>query len=92
MDKLLTLKDVAKILEIPESTVKIWSSQRKFPVIKLGRLIRVLPDDLAEWIGRNRETSKEERSFRGEQKISSRKRSFDFNKYVSNTKKAEKTV
>jgi excisionase family DNA binding protein len=55
MEKLLTLKEVAKILGISETTAKIWASRRVFPVVKVGRLIRISPCALQEWVTRNTE-------------------------------------
>lgn len=62
MEKLLTLEEVAEILGISESTAKIWASRRMFPVVKVGRLIRISPLALHEWIERNTEKSKEDMS------------------------------
>ena len=55
IEKLLTLEEVAEILGISESTAKIWASRRMFPVVKVGRLIRISPYALQEWIERNTE-------------------------------------
>lgn len=55
MDKLLTVKEVAEILGISRSTAKIWASKRKLPVVKVGRLLRVRPEALEEYIKRNSE-------------------------------------
>ena len=59
MDTLLTVKEVAAILNISPTTAKIWASQRRFPVVKVGRLVRVTPDALEAWI---RENTTHERS------------------------------
>ena len=53
MDKLLTLAEVAQILGISPTTAKIWASKRKFPVVKVGRLVRVAPQALGAWIREN---------------------------------------
>jgi excisionase family DNA binding protein len=50
MDTLLTVNEVAEILGISPTTAKIWASQRRFPVVKIGRLVRVTPDALEAWI------------------------------------------
>ena len=60
MDKLLTVEEVAEILGISETTAKIWASRRKFPVVKVGRLIRISPYALQEWIERNTERHTED--------------------------------
>lgn len=59
MEKLLTIPEVAEILGISESTAKIWASQRKFPVVKVGRLSRVSPLALKDWIRRQTEPRRE---------------------------------
>ena len=53
MEKLLDLKAVAEILGIAPVTAKIWASKRRFPVVKVGRLVRVAPEALDEWIREN---------------------------------------
>ena len=53
MEKLLDLIAVAEILGISPVTAKIWASKRRFPVVKVGRLVRVAPEDLDEWIREN---------------------------------------
>ncbi len=59
MEKLLTLEEVAEILGISSSTAKTWASRRKFPVVKVGRLIRISPKALQEWIERKTEIDPE---------------------------------
>lgn len=51
--KLLNLEEVAWILGISVNTAKIWASKRIFPVIKVGRLVRVSPRSLEEWLEKN---------------------------------------
>ena len=53
MEKLLTSREVAEILGISQTTAKIWASKRKFPVVKVGRLVRVAPGALGNWIREN---------------------------------------
>jgi excisionase family DNA binding protein len=53
MDKLLTLGEVAQVLRVSLTTAKIWASKRRFPVVKVGRLVRVAPEALEEWIREN---------------------------------------
>ena len=62
MDKLLTTKEVAEILGISETTAKIWASRRVFPVVKVGRLIRISPTALQRWIEINTEKNIEDRN------------------------------
>jgi excisionase family DNA binding protein len=53
MEKLLTSREVAEILRISPTTAKIWASKRKFPVVKVGRLVRIAPEALDEWVREN---------------------------------------
>jgi excisionase family DNA binding protein len=53
MEKLLDLVAVADILGISPVTAKIWASKRRLPVIKVGRLVRIAPGALEEWIRKN---------------------------------------
>jgi excisionase family DNA binding protein len=53
MEKLLTSREVAEILGISPTTAKIWASKRKFPVVKVGRLVRIAPEALDEWVREN---------------------------------------
>ena len=53
MEKLLDLREVAHILGISSTTAKIWASKRRFPVVKVGRLVRVAPEALEDWIRDN---------------------------------------
>jgi excisionase family DNA binding protein len=50
MERLLSLGEVAEVLGISRTTAKIWASKRFFPIIKLGRLIRVSPSALEGWL------------------------------------------
>lgn len=50
MEKLLIIEEVAEILGVSKVTAKIWASKRVFPVVKIGRLIRVSPQALEHWI------------------------------------------
>jgi excisionase family DNA binding protein len=62
MERLLNIREVAKILGISESTAKTWASRRIFPVVKVGRLIRISPKSLQEWIERKTELDTEGRN------------------------------
>lgn len=52
---LLTSKQAAQYLGVPESTLAQWRSQRRGPLfVKLElRLVRYRASDLEEWIGRH---------------------------------------
>jgi excisionase family DNA binding protein len=53
MEKLLTLEEVAEVLSISLSTAKAYASRRVFPVIKVGRLVRISALSLEEWLRKN---------------------------------------
>lgn len=88
MQKLLTISDVAEILGISKATAKIWASKRVFPVVKVGRLIRISPQALEHWIMNKTEES------RGvaEEKYIKRQKSgrTSFDKYVDSLKSEKK--
>ena len=52
---LLTVKDLARILNCGRT--KAWElvNTRQIPTIKVGRLVRISPDDLAEFMREHRE-------------------------------------
>lgn len=54
MDKLLTAKDIAEVLKISERAAYTLMERRELPVVKIGRLIRVTPEDLTDFVQRNR--------------------------------------
>jgi excisionase family DNA binding protein len=51
---LLKAKEVALALSISENTVRQWIWQRRLPVIKLGRAVRLRREDLMAFIERHR--------------------------------------
>ena len=55
MEKLFIILEVAEVLGILQSTAKILASQRKFPVVRVGRLIRVSFSALRDWIEKKTE-------------------------------------
>ncbi len=46
----MTLREVAEILRASPTTLRIWASKRKIPVIKVGRMVRVSPRELESWL------------------------------------------
>ena len=53
MEKLLTVPEVAVILQVKPSTVYTWVREGKIPHIRVGRLIRFRPLQIEEFISRN---------------------------------------
>ena len=53
--QLLTAKEAAEFLCISENTIRQWIWQRRLPVIRLGRAVRLRREDLEQLIERSRE-------------------------------------
>lgn len=45
MSKLLTAAQVAEALGLKESTIRAWIAQRRIGVVRLGRAIRINPEE-----------------------------------------------
>lgn len=48
--RLLRVSDVARIVGAAESTVRLWIREKRLPSRKIGRLVRVHPEDLDRMI------------------------------------------
>lgn len=57
MDHLLTVKAAAARLGTTERHVRDLVYRRAIPFVKVGRLVRFEPDELAAWIAANRHTA-----------------------------------
>jgi excisionase family DNA binding protein len=53
--QLLTAKEAAAFLSLSENTIRQWIWQRRLPVVRLGRAVRLRQEDLVRLIERNRE-------------------------------------
>ncbi len=53
LEPLLTVDDIARILNVSRATAKCMTSRRAFPVVKVGRLVRVRRAELEAWISQN---------------------------------------
>lgn len=84
-DRLLTVKEVASILNISENTVKFWVSRGKFDVVRVGRLVRVSAKALREWIEENTVKRKKNPASEIPRSLKSRK-SNSFNHFIDNLK------
>ena len=51
---LLGIPDAAELLGIKTWTLRQWVSQRKIAYVKVGRLTKLRPEDIAAFIERNR--------------------------------------
>ena len=55
MIDLLDFKEAAAFLRVEPSTIRAWTSQRRLPVIRLGRAVRYLKSDLELFVSVNRD-------------------------------------
>lgn len=49
-DRLLTVQQVAELLQVKLSTIYKWTHEGSIPHLKLGRLVRFREDDILEWL------------------------------------------
>lgn len=54
VDKLWTIEDVAEFCQVKPSVVKYWLYNTGIPFIKLGRNYRFDPEDLKDWVERQK--------------------------------------
>lgn len=50
---MLTVREVAERLGLRESTVRAWIAQRRIGVVRLGRAVRIPPEEVARLIAEN---------------------------------------
>lgn len=56
VDRLLTVDEVADILQVSPRTVRTWSWDRRIPSVKIGSRLRFKEADIDRWIdGQTRE-------------------------------------
>jgi excisionase family DNA binding protein len=53
--QLLTAEEAAEFLCLSENTIRQWIWQRRLPVVRLGRAVRLRREDLEQLIERNRQ-------------------------------------
>ena len=53
--QLLTAKEAAVLLGLSEHTIRQWIWQRRLPVVRLGRAVRLKRQDLEQLIEQSRE-------------------------------------
>jgi excisionase family DNA binding protein len=53
MQALLKTKEAAQLLNLSESTIRQWIWQRRLPVVRIGRAVRLRREDLEQLIERN---------------------------------------
>ena len=49
MTKLLSPQELSGVLNISIETVYAWTSQKRIPYIKMGRLVRFNADEVNKW-------------------------------------------
>lgn len=50
MNDLLTVLDMAKLLKISRSKAYSLTKQKDFPIIKIGKSIRIIKNELYKWL------------------------------------------
>ena len=60
MNKLLSPQELSAALNISIETVYAWTSQKRIPYIKMGRLVRFNADEVNKWLERQRVKVSEE--------------------------------
>ncbi|MBI5123876.1 MAG: helix-turn-helix domain-containing protein [Candidatus Omnitrophica bacterium] len=54
MTKLLSPQELSAALNISIETVYAWTSQKRIPYIKMGRLVRFNADEVNKWLERQK--------------------------------------
>jgi len=60
MEKLLGLNETAEILGVKPPTLYNWISERRITVVKVGRLVKFDPEDVREFIEKNKKHKRKE--------------------------------
>jgi excisionase family DNA binding protein len=60
--QLLRLEEVAERLSLNLHTIRVWASQRRLPIVKIGGAVRVKESDLEELIESRRVEPKPRRA------------------------------
>ncbi len=55
-DKLMTLEEAAKYLDIHPGTLYRWAQKKKLPASKIGRIWRFRKERVNEWLERQENT------------------------------------
>jgi excisionase family DNA binding protein len=56
MAKLLTVQEIAALMQVAPLTVRRWIYAKRLPAVKVGRLVRVTAADVERLIAENRTT------------------------------------
>jgi predicted DNA-binding transcriptional regulator AlpA len=61
-DRLLTVAQLAELLQVPVKTIHVWRGKGLGPpALRIGRYLRFCPEDVDRWIGDRREPVSEGR-------------------------------
>ena len=60
MEKLLSLSETAEILGVKPPTLYNWISEQKITVVKVGRLVKFDPEDIRQFIEKNKKHKRKE--------------------------------
>jgi excisionase family DNA binding protein len=52
LQDLLSVEDVARILQLKQSTVRAYAERGSMPCVRVGNRLRFLPSDVGAWIER----------------------------------------
>lgn len=52
MDKLLTVEEIAEVLNVKQSTIYNWTHLGFIPHIKIGKLLRFNQNDVLDWLNK----------------------------------------
>jgi len=50
MDKLLSFRELEELTGVKIPTWRLWTAQRRIPVVRLGRLVKVRESDVARFL------------------------------------------
>ena len=59
MDTVLTVPQLAEIIQISPSNLYLLIKKEQFPHVRIGRNVRILQSDLEEWIEQRRKPAKQ---------------------------------
>jgi len=54
VNKLIGFEEVAELTSMPESSIRKMVTAKRIPCVRLGKHVRFDPEDIEEWIERNK--------------------------------------
>ena len=52
MEKMLSIEEVSRILDVKVSTIRAWCFSKKIPFFKVGRLVKFSEKQIIEWLNK----------------------------------------